>query len=145
MCRSMADIRSTAAEIRRGKKEDRRKEGKKLQGKNIMAPLLHRAAINRPWCCSVGAGDVSHCQYDVLSTPSASDEAIPPRTCIYISLPQTTPRGFIDTCLPHSHNHQGRTDPQTTQQPHTTQLQRQNYWRRRRRKASTVSFRFSQN
>jgi len=44
----MADIRSTAAEIRRGKKkEDRKKkeEGKKLQGKNIMAPLLHRAAI----------------------------------------------------------------------------------------------------
>jgi len=30
MCRSMVDIRSTAAEIRRGKKE-----GKKLQGKNI--------------------------------------------------------------------------------------------------------------
>jgi len=26
-------------------KKDRRKEGKKLQGKNIMAPLLHRAAI----------------------------------------------------------------------------------------------------
>jgi len=45
----MADIQSTAAEIRRGKKkkkkiEDRRR--KKLQGKNIMAPLLHRAAIN---------------------------------------------------------------------------------------------------
>jgi len=38
----MADIQSTAAEIRRGKKKDRRK---KLQGKNIMAPLLHRAAI----------------------------------------------------------------------------------------------------
>jgi len=39
----MADIQSVAAE-RRGKKEeeDRRK---KLQGKNIMAPLLHRAAI----------------------------------------------------------------------------------------------------
>jgi len=36
----MADIRSTAAEIRRGKKEDRRKEGKKLQGKNIMAPYF---------------------------------------------------------------------------------------------------------
>ena len=50
MCRSMADIRSTAAEIRRGKKEEEeegRKEGKKLQGKNIMAPLLHRAAIMR--------------------------------------------------------------------------------------------------
>jgi len=42
----MADIQSPAAEIRRGKKkkieEDRRK---KLQGKKIMAPLLHRAAI----------------------------------------------------------------------------------------------------
>jgi len=44
MCGSMVDIQSPAAEIRRGKKmiEDRRK---KLQGKNIMAPLLHRAAI----------------------------------------------------------------------------------------------------
>jgi len=45
----MADIRSTVAEIRRGKRkkmEERwKKEGKKLQGKNIMAPLLHRAAI----------------------------------------------------------------------------------------------------
>jgi len=44
----MADIQSTAAEIRRGKKkeeEDRRRRRKKLQGKNIMAPLLHRAAI----------------------------------------------------------------------------------------------------
>jgi len=49
MCRSMADIRSTVAEIRRGKKErkkkERKKERKKLQGKNIMAPLLRRAAI----------------------------------------------------------------------------------------------------
>jgi len=41
----MADIRSTAAEIRRGKKRRRRRRRKKLQGKNIMAPLLHRAAI----------------------------------------------------------------------------------------------------
>jgi len=42
MCGSMVDIPSPAAEIRRGKKKkiDRRK---KLQGKNIMAPLLHRA------------------------------------------------------------------------------------------------------
>jgi len=49
MCRSMADIRSTAAEIRRGKKRRWKKEkGKKLQGKNIMAPLLHRAAITKP-------------------------------------------------------------------------------------------------
>jgi len=34
MCRSMVDIRSTAAEIRRGKKKE--EEGRnKLQGKNI--------------------------------------------------------------------------------------------------------------
>ena len=33
MCRSMVDIQSPTAEIRRGKKEDRRK---KLQGKNVM-------------------------------------------------------------------------------------------------------------
>ena len=48
MCRSVADIRSTATEIRRGKKKkkEEEEEGKKLQGKNIMAPLLHRAAIN---------------------------------------------------------------------------------------------------
>jgi len=43
----MADIRSTAAEIRRGKKEEEEDRRKKLQGKNIMAPLLHRAAIIR--------------------------------------------------------------------------------------------------
>jgi len=36
MCRSMADIRSTAAEIRRGKKKKKKKEeGKKLQDENI--------------------------------------------------------------------------------------------------------------
>jgi len=35
MCGSMADIQSASAEIRRGKKEDRKK--KKQQGKNIMA------------------------------------------------------------------------------------------------------------
>jgi len=48
MCRSMVDIQSVAAEIRRGKKKiEEEEERKKLQGKNIMAPLLHRAAINR--------------------------------------------------------------------------------------------------
>ena len=43
----MVDIQPVAAEIRRGKKRKKKKkiEGKKLQGKNIMAPLLHRAAI----------------------------------------------------------------------------------------------------
>jgi len=40
MCRSLVDIQSVAAEIRRGKKnKDRKKiDRKKLQGKNIMAP-----------------------------------------------------------------------------------------------------------
>jgi len=32
----MADIQSPTAEIRRGKKRRRKKEGKKLLGKNIM-------------------------------------------------------------------------------------------------------------
>jgi len=48
MCRSMVDIQSVAAEIRRGKKEEEEDEDrKKLQGKNIMAPLLHRATIKK--------------------------------------------------------------------------------------------------
>ena len=53
MCASMVDIQSAAAEIRRGKKRWKKEEGKKLQGKNIMAPLLHSAAINNghQQCC----------------------------------------------------------------------------------------------
>ena len=43
MYQSMVNIQPAAAEIRRGKKK--KIEGKKLQGKNIMAPLLHRVAI----------------------------------------------------------------------------------------------------
>jgi len=46
----MVDIQSVAAEIRRGKKEEE-EDRKKLQGKNIMAPLLHRAAIIN--CCHI--------------------------------------------------------------------------------------------
>jgi len=42
----MVDIQPAAAEIRRGKKK-KKIERKKLQGKNIMAALLHRAAIKR--------------------------------------------------------------------------------------------------
>jgi len=38
----MVDIQSVAAEIRQGKKEE--EDGKKLQGKNIMAPYY----IGRP-------------------------------------------------------------------------------------------------
>jgi len=48
MCQSMVDIQPAAAEIRRGKKrkiEEEEEDRKKLQGKNIMAPLLHTAAI----------------------------------------------------------------------------------------------------
>jgi len=41
----MADIQSTAAEIIARKKRKKKKKKNKLQGKNIMAPLLHRAAI----------------------------------------------------------------------------------------------------
>jgi len=40
----MADIQSMAAEIRRGKKEDRRKK-KETTGQKYNGPLLHRAAI----------------------------------------------------------------------------------------------------
>jgi len=44
MCRSMVDIQSVAAEIRRGKKEEE-EDRKKPQGKSIMASLLHKAVI----------------------------------------------------------------------------------------------------
>ena len=61
MCRSMADIRSTAAEIRRGKKRKMEEEDrKKLQGKNIMAPLLHRAAIK-----TVRTKDLFNCYFNI--------------------------------------------------------------------------------
>jgi len=43
----MADIQSATAEIRRGKKEDRKK--KKPQGKNIMAALFYRAVTISTW------------------------------------------------------------------------------------------------
>jgi len=52
MCRSMVYIQSVATEIRRGKKiAEEEEERKKLQGKNIMAPLLHRAAITKLLIC----------------------------------------------------------------------------------------------
>ena len=83
MCRSMADIRSTVAEIRRGKKRWK-KEGKKLQGKNIMAPLLHRAAIISPASIFVSVSTVpgrtnarvfavQRCQYRRLRVRGACD------------------------------------------------------------------------
>ena len=47
MCRSMVDIRSTAAEIRRGKKRRRRRRKKErnYRAKIYMVSLLHRATI----------------------------------------------------------------------------------------------------
>jgi len=41
----MADIQSTAAEIRRGNKEEDRRKKKETTGQKYNAPLLHRAAI----------------------------------------------------------------------------------------------------
>jgi len=43
MCGSMADIQSATAEIRRGKKIDRKK--KKPQGKNVMVCPIPQATI----------------------------------------------------------------------------------------------------
>jgi len=43
MCGSMVDIQCAAAEIRRGKKEDRN-----YRMKIYMVSLLHRATINNP-------------------------------------------------------------------------------------------------
>jgi len=43
----MADIRSTAAEIRRGKRRRRRRRRKETTGQKYNGPLLHRAAIKK--------------------------------------------------------------------------------------------------
>ena len=45
MCRSMVDIQSPTAEIRRGKKEDKRKEERNYRMKILWSALLHRATI----------------------------------------------------------------------------------------------------
>jgi len=45
MCRSMVEIQSVAAEIRRGKKE-RKKKDRNHRMKIYMVSLLHRATIN---------------------------------------------------------------------------------------------------
>jgi len=46
MCGSMADIQSAAAEIRRGKKKERKKERTNHSMKIYMVSLFHRATIN---------------------------------------------------------------------------------------------------
>ena len=46
MCRSMVDIQSAAAEIRRGKKRRRKKKEERNRMKIYMVSLLHRATIN---------------------------------------------------------------------------------------------------
>jgi len=45
ICGSMADIQSAAAEIRRGKKERKKKNKNKRQDENIMVCLFHRPTI----------------------------------------------------------------------------------------------------
>jgi len=47
MCRSMVDIQSTTAEIRRGKEKKEQRTNKETTGQRykLMATLLHRAAI----------------------------------------------------------------------------------------------------
>jgi len=63
MCGSMADIQSAAAEIRRGKKKKKKKKKKnKPQHKNIMAPLLHRAAIIMYLRCCRGYLSAARCK-----------------------------------------------------------------------------------
>jgi len=50
MCRSMVEIQSVAAEIRRGKKkkeEGRKKKDRNHRMKIYMVSLLHRATINQ--------------------------------------------------------------------------------------------------
>jgi len=70
MCRSMVDIQSLAAEIRRGKKEiykDRR--WKETTGQKYNGPLLHRAAIIRPTDrISVGGNAVTSVRLSVRLT-----------------------------------------------------------------------------
>jgi len=58
----MVDIQSATAEIRRGKKEERKKN--KRQDENILWPaLLHRAAIKK--YCSIG----SNAEYENIAIP----------------------------------------------------------------------------
>jgi len=45
MCRSMVEIQSPTAEIRRGKKEDRKMEERNYRMKILWSALLHRATI----------------------------------------------------------------------------------------------------
>jgi len=46
MCRSMVDIQSPTAEIRRGKKEEEEEEERNYRIKILWSALLHRATIN---------------------------------------------------------------------------------------------------
>ena len=48
MCRSMVDIQSAAAEIRRGKKKEEVEERTNHSMKIYMVSLLHRATIKKP-------------------------------------------------------------------------------------------------
>jgi len=47
MCRSMVDIQSPTAEIRRGKQKKKKEEERNYRMKIYMVSLLHRATITR--------------------------------------------------------------------------------------------------
>jgi len=47
MCRSMVDIQSPTAEIRRGKKKKKIEEERNYRMKILWSALLHRATITR--------------------------------------------------------------------------------------------------
>jgi len=59
----MVDIQSVAAEIRRGKKEDRKK---KLQGKNIMAPYYIGRPYLEMWANAQRDGRPAECRWRPL-------------------------------------------------------------------------------
>ena len=63
MCRSMVDIQSPTAEIRRGNKRRRKKEERNYRMKILWSALLHRATINSKYF--VAASDIV--------SPSSSD------------------------------------------------------------------------
>ena len=62
MCRSMVEIQSVAAEIRRGKK--RKKKDRNHRMKIYMVSLLHRATINKCTCQQWKQTSVSLCTYN---------------------------------------------------------------------------------
>ena len=64
MCRSMVDIQSPTAEIRRGKKKKKKNERNRM--KIYMVSLLHRATINKPTLCTDDITVIQWCRQDLV-------------------------------------------------------------------------------